>query len=192
MCHCIGHLAGVLHGLHAEDLLVPLALVAFGELMAGLPHPNAFNKWEVEDAVFMWWWIMPCKIHWDRSTTAHLMSIVLVKESLDLGSHWKATALIVVPLSYCMINRGSYSIASRMACMAAATSAPCLLVRGCTQAHFDTTSVQQKRYLVPSLATRYLLQSTRSHCSYFPRPETMDCHWRCGSAWARASYDFPH
>ena len=124
---------------------------------------------------------MPCKIHWDRSTTAHLMSIVLVKESLDLGSHWKATALIVVPLSYCMINRGSYSIASRMACMAAATSAPYLLVRGCTQAHFDTTSMQQKRYLVPSLATRYLLQSTRSHCSYFPRPETMGCHWRCGS-----------
>ena len=66
---------------------------------------------------------------------------------------------------------GPSCISSRMACMAPAVSVPRLLVRGHAQAYLENTSMQQKRYLVPSLASRYSLQSTRWHCSCSPESQ---------------------
>ena len=51
-----------------------------------------------------------------------------------------------------------------------------LLVKGGALAYLENMSMQQKLYLVPSLATRYSLQSTRLHCSCSPGQDTMVFH----------------
>ena len=128
----------------------------------------------------MWQWIMPCKVLWKHLTMAHLMSFSLVKKStsLDLSNHWKAAVCIPVPLSLSTTSGGVSSISSRMACMPAAISPPYLLVWRHLQAYLEITSMQQKRYLVLSLASRYSLQSIRLHCSCSPSPDMMFFHRR--------------
>ena len=105
-----------------------------------------------------------------------MSSFSLVKKcmSLDLSSRLKRAAHILVPLSLCTASGGLSCISSRMACMAPAVSVPHLLVRGPAQAYLENTSMQQKRYLVLSLASQYSLQSIRLHS---PGPDTMVCRW---------------
>ena len=89
--------------------------------------------------------------------------------SLYLCSCWKGAACIPVPLSLCTASGGLSCMSFRMVCMVPGISVPHLLVRGRAQAYLENMSMQQKRYLVPSVASQYSLQSTSSHCSCSPQ-----------------------
>ena len=105
--------------------------------------------------------------------------IILAGEEVyvsGFSSFWKGAACISVPLSLCTASGGSSCMSSRIVCMAPAISVLRLLVRGHAQAYFENTPKQQKRYLVPSLTSRYSLQSTRLHCSYSLGPDMIVCH----------------
>ena len=102
------------------------------------------------------------RVLWKHSTMAHLMlSFSLVKKWLFLGlsSRWKAAACISALLSLCTASSSSSSILSKIACMAASTSAPCLLVRGRIQNSLRTWLCNRK-----DTWSHCLLIVSRCHC----------------------------
>ena len=108
-----------------------------------------------------------------------------LEQSLD------SATCISVPLSLCTASGDPSCMSSRMACMAPAVSVPRLLVRGGAQAYLENTSMQQKRYPVPSLASRYSLQSTRSNCSCSLGQTRWSAVGGSSSAPAGAACNFP-